>query len=189
MRFKGRAAAMVVAAVAMPAIGKDAPRLARPAQALDLGRWFGADNYPPSAIRAREQGRVIAIVSVDATGHPTACRIDVSTGSPALDDGTCHIALTKGRFEPARDAKGRAIAAETILPVRWVLPEDGDDRLSSGPNDFTSIMTIGADDTIIGCEMIVDGKPQPADIPRCGGEGFDPAGVRASLKVVGSFRM
>ncbi|MEH3104745.1 MAG: energy transducer TonB [Sphingomonas phyllosphaerae] len=150
---------------------------------------MGADNYPPAAIRAGEQGRVVAIVAVDATGHPTGCRIDISIGSPTLEKGTCDLILARGRFTPARDAKDRAIASEVTFPIRWVLPEDGDNRQPSGPVDFATIMTIAADDTIAGCEIIADGKPQTGDLTRCGGSGFNPAGLRASLKVAGRFRM
>ncbi|MEH3120992.1 MAG: energy transducer TonB [Sphingomonas phyllosphaerae] len=189
MRFKGWLAAMVVAAVAMPAIGKGSPRVVKEAAPLDVSDWIGADSYPLAAIRAGEQGRVVAIVAVDATGHPTRCRIDVSLGSPTLEEGTCALILARGRFTPARDAKDRAIASEVTFPIHWVLPEDGDNRQSSGPVDAATIMTIASDDTIAGCEIVVDGKPQATDLTRCGGPGFNPAALRANLKVVGSFRM
>ncbi|VXC56240.1 conserved hypothetical protein [Sphingomonas sp. 8AM] len=189
MRMKGWMAALVVAAAAMPTWGNSTPRVAKEAAPLDVANWMGADNYPPAAIRAGEQGRVVAIVAVDATGHPTACRIDVSIGSPTLEKGTCALILARGRFTPARDAKDRAIASEVTFPIRWVLPGDGDNRQPSGPLDFATIMTIAADDTIAGCEIIVDGKPQTTDLTRCGGPDFKPAGLRASLKVVGSFQM
>lgn len=189
MRMTGRVAALIAMLAAVPATGKNVPRVAKPPQPRNLGRWFGADNYPPSAIRAGEQGRVVAIVSIDATGRPTACRIDISTGSSALDEKTCDIVLTSGEFDPARDPRGRAIASEMPMPVRWVLPDAGDPRLRSGPNDFTMIQTIAADDTIEACEIIVDGKPQATEGAPCGAPGFDPAGMRATLKVVGRFRL
>ncbi len=186
MRIKGWMAALVVAAAAMPAAGKDSPRVVKAAVPIDIGEWLGADNYPPSAIRAGEQGRVVAIVSIDATGRPTACRIDISIGSPALEKGTCDVLLAKGKFEPARDAKGRAVASEMTMPVRWVLPGEADYPLPSESNDFINITTIAADDTIIGCESLVNGKLQSNDLNRCG---FNPAGLRANVKAVGSYRL
>lgn len=180
--------ALVVVAAAVPAVGKDAPRVAKEAVPLDVGEWLGADNYPPAAIRAGEQGRVVAVVSLDATGHPTACRIDVSIGSPVLEKGTCDIVLAKGKFEPSRDAKGRAIASTFILPVRWVLPEDGDNRKTVGPIDLIHIVSVGADDAIVNCETSVDGKAQPTAPEQCGGPG-DRAELRGRLKVSGPYRM
>ncbi|WP_341207757.1 energy transducer TonB [uncultured Sphingomonas sp.] len=177
--------ALVVAA-AVPAVGKDAPRVVTEAVPLDVGEWLGFDSYPPAAIRAGEQGRVVAIVTIDATGHPSACRIDISIGSPVLEKGTCDVVLSKGKFAPARDAKGRAVASEMTMPVRWVLPGEGDYPLPSDPNDFTNITTIASDDTIIGCESLVNGKLQSNDLARCG---LNPAGLRANVKVVGSYRL
>lgn len=189
MRTIGWMTALVVAAAAaMPAMGKDAPRVVKEAVPLAVGEWLGADNYPPAAIRAGEQGRVVAVVTIDATGHPTACRIDISIGSPVLEKGTCDVVLAKGKFEPARDAKGRAVASTLTLPVRWVLPEDGDNRQPSGPFDLTHIATIAADDSIIRCEITVDGKPQPAAAEQCGGAG-DRAELRRRLKLSGPYRM
>ncbi len=186
MRAMGWMTVLVVAAAAVPAAGKDAPRVVKEAVPVNVGEWLGADNYPASAIRAGEQGRVVAIVSIDATGHPTACRIDISIGSPALEKGTCDVVLAKGQFEPARDARGRAVASAMTMPVRWVLPGEGDYPLPSEVHDFTSIMTIAADDTIIGCESLVDGKLQSNCLTRCG---FNPAGLRANVKAVGSYRL
>lgn len=180
--------ALVVVAAAVPAVGKDAPRVAKEAVPLDVGEWLGADNYPPAAIRAGEQGRVVAVVSLDATGHPTACRIDISIGSPVLEKGTCDVVLAKGKFEPARDAKGRALASTLTLPVRWVLPEDGDNRQPSGPVDLVHIVTVGADDSIIRCEITVDGKPQVTSSEQCGGPG-DRVEVRRRLKLAGPYRV
>lgn len=186
MRMKAWMGALFVAAAAMPAAAKDSPRVVKAAVPIDIGEWLGPDNYPPSAIRAGEHGRVVAIVSIDATGHPTACRIDISIGSPALEKGTCDVVLAKGKFEPARDAKGRAIASEMTMPVRWVLPGQADYLLPSETNDFINITTIAADDTIIGCESLVTGKLQSNDLTRCG---FDPAGLRANVKAVGVYRL
>lgn len=168
---------------------RETPAPAKEAVPVDVAAWLGADNYPPEAIRAGEQGRVVAIVAVDATGRATACRIDVSIGSPALEKGTCAAVLAKGRFEPARDAAGRAVASELTLPVRWALPESDDDRQPSGPFDMTQIVTVGADDVIAGCEMVVDGKPQATTAMQCSGPGANPAELRPRLKMAGGYRM
>ena len=89
----------------------------------DAAGAFSADSYPFDAIRKGEQGRTLAWISVDASGTPTACRIESSSGSDSLDRATCRIALQRMHFDPARDGKGNAIAGGIGLPVKWVLPE------------------------------------------------------------------
>lgn len=88
------------------------------------GTAFGDDAYPPDAIRAGEQGRTTALLRIDASGTPISCAIKTSSGSPSLDAATCSIALRRARFDPAREAQGKAISSTYTLPVRWVLPDD-----------------------------------------------------------------
>lgn len=89
------------------------------------GQYFGAAEYPPRALRRGEQGRVIARLAIDATGHVAGCAVASSSGSAELDAAVCRIAGERVRFAPARDDKGRAIASTYMLPVRWVLPTGG----------------------------------------------------------------
>lgn len=182
---------MAASLFATPVAGwsKEVPQQATEAVPIDIGSWIGPDNYPPEAIRAGEQGRVVAIVSIDAAGHPTACRIDVSIGSPALERGTCATVLANGRFEPARDARGRAIASEMTLPIRWVLPSEEDTRPPSGPWDTIHIITIDADDTVLNCKVTVNGKPQSTTLADCGRPGGSPAELRERLKITGRYSM
>lgn len=87
------------------------------------GLAFGADAYPAEAIRAGQQGRTVAKLTVDASGTPIRCTVTTSGGSRALDRATCGTTLARVRFEPARDDRGAPISSEFTLPVRWVLPE------------------------------------------------------------------
>lgn len=100
------------------------PSLADSPPRGDPAVYFGPDQYPLDAIRAEEQGRVVAVLRLDATGTPRACTVRVSSGSRSLDAGTCAIALRDVVFIPARDHEGRAIASTYVLPVRWVLPDE-----------------------------------------------------------------
>ena len=84
---------------------------------------FGPDAYPRDAIRAGQQGRTVADLTIDEIGTPVHCAIRVSSGSPSLDRATCSIAIRKVRFEPARDARGAVTRGRYRLPVRWVLPD------------------------------------------------------------------
>lgn len=88
---------------------------------------FAAEDYPAEALGRGEQGRTVALLTVDASGAPTGCAIETSSGSAALDAATCRIACGRVRYRPARDSEGRPIASSTTLPVRWVLP-DADKR-------------------------------------------------------------
>ncbi|MFA5965381.1 MAG: energy transducer TonB [Sphingomonas sp.] len=90
----------------------------------DVSRFFGPDAYPPSAIRAEAQGRVVASLSVGPDGRVSSCTVTSSSGNSDLDDATCRIARSKVRFTPAKDDAGNPTASTFTLPVRWVLPSD-----------------------------------------------------------------
>ncbi|MGN6277925.1 MAG: energy transducer TonB [Sphingomonas sp.] len=95
------------------------------ASPMNPASWFDYNDYPIDAIRRGEQGRVAFTVAVDATGHPTKCRITTSSGSSALDDGTCAIIISKGRFQPAHDEDGKPIAGNWSSATRWALAQPG----------------------------------------------------------------
>ncbi|HSI16422.1 MAG TPA: energy transducer TonB [Sphingomonas sp.] len=85
-------------------------------------RFFGVTAYPPAAIAAHAQGRVVSVAGVDKRGGVTSCTVVVSSGNKALDDGTCRIIREQVHLIPARDKDGNAIASHYVLPVRWSLP-------------------------------------------------------------------
>lgn len=87
------------------------------------GRFFGNDAYPSAAIRAGEQGRVVAKLTVGTDGRVTNCVVATSSGSSILDSTTCSIAQRRVRFTPAQDQDGNPIVSTYTLPIRWVLPD------------------------------------------------------------------
>lgn len=110
------------------------------------GAYFGPDAYPVEALKAEQQGRVVALLGTDAQGRVASCKIEVSSGSDTLDRTTCQIALQKLTFTPATDRKNRPMASMYHLPVRWVLP--------TGPEDVDNTQlealleqTVSTDDT------------------------------------------
>lgn len=113
---------------APPAPAPAPPAPPRVSQAAGLkgspGQFFGTDNYPPAAIRAQAQGRVVARLSVGTDGRVTDCTVSSSSGNDDLDSTTCRIAKSRVRFSPAKDDSGNPIASVYTLPVRWVLPAD-----------------------------------------------------------------
>ena len=76
-------------------------------------------HYPIWALRAGVGGRMMYEASVDATGKPTGCTVLVSTGSRRLDDEACGMVLQRGRFHPAKNAKGIAEAGIYRGGLTW----------------------------------------------------------------------
>lgn len=97
------------------------PRPAKPPRA-DLRPYFGTPDYPPDALRAREQGVVYYAVIVAPSGRVQACAVTRSSGSAALDAATCAIFFTRVRYTPAKDAAGRAVIGQDMGHVTWRLP-------------------------------------------------------------------
>ena len=86
------------------------------------GQYFGADNYPPEAIRAGAQGRVSARLSIGTDGRVSDCTVTSSSGNDSLDSAVCRISRSRVRFSPAKDDSGNPITSTYPLNVRWVLP-------------------------------------------------------------------
>ncbi|MGJ3626441.1 energy transducer TonB [Sphingomonas sp. MMS24-JH45] len=106
-----------------PAPPPPAPSLAVGAEVRgDRTAWFGTDDYPPSAIRAEEEGTVAVALGIGGDSRVTSCRVTASSGSSALDQVTCRLYQKRARFTPARDAGGATIAASYSDRVVWRLP-------------------------------------------------------------------
>jgi periplasmic protein TonB len=109
---------------APPAPAPAPPRVSQRAGVKgDPGRFFGADNYPPAAIRAGAQGRVVASLQIGPNGRVTGCTVTASSGNSDLDDATCRGAR-RISFSPAKDDAGQPVASTYTLPIRWQLPDD-----------------------------------------------------------------
>ncbi len=58
------------------------PRISQAAVAKgNPGQYFNSDNYPPSALRAGEQGRVVASLTIGTDGRVADCEVTSSSGS------------------------------------------------------------------------------------------------------------
>ena len=102
-----------------------APRQSQAAVARgNPAQYFSADNYPPEALRAGAQGRVVARLTIGTDGRVSDCSVTASSGNDALDNAVCRIARSRIRYTPAKDESGSPISSSTTLPVRWVLPQD-----------------------------------------------------------------
>ena len=101
------------ARAAVPAIRANA-RPASPLQSL-----INIADYPPSALREREQGTPRFRLTVGPDGRVTGCVILVSSGSPALDSTTCRVLRSRARFTPAVDANGRPVEDQYFGEISW----------------------------------------------------------------------
>ena len=114
---------MTVAAALALAAAAGAQEVTRPVPVGSPGQWVTADDYPPSALRAGAEGRVVAMLGIDRASTVTSCAVQTSSGNAALDAATCAIMTTRGAFTPAKDAAGKPVPSSYVLPVRWALPK------------------------------------------------------------------
>jgi len=73
-------------------------------------------DIPRSVWRAGNRGNVVAHFTVGVDGRASDCTVRQSSGHPQLDATTCRLIEQRFRFEPARDARGRAVAR----PYGWL---------------------------------------------------------------------
>lgn len=98
-----------------------APQAARPRN--DPARWITTNDYRSSWIARELTGTARFRLDIAADGRVTGCAITGSTGHAALDMATCRLLEQRARFEPARNAKGDAVAGSFVNAVRWELPD------------------------------------------------------------------
>jgi TonB family protein len=120
------------------------------------GRWVSVADYPPAALRHEREGVTDFEVDVDENGLPGACRVTHSSGDAALDEATCRV-TARARFEPARDAVGKAIASKFASRIAWQI---GGPRLHDRGVIVTS-MDASADGVITHCDTSVQGQVPP----------------------------
>jgi len=96
---------------------------ASPARAkANLASLFSDQDYPATALAAREQGMVGFALDVGANGRVSGCTITQSSGSTALDDTTCRLIRSRARFTPATDAGGATVPDKVRGKIVWTLP-------------------------------------------------------------------
>jgi TonB family protein len=96
---------------------------AAPPRPINPRSWVQAEDYPLEAAKYGLAGKVKIRLTVEPKGRVTGCEILQSAG-PALDTATCRLLVERGRFEPARDASGQALASTYESQINWTVPED-----------------------------------------------------------------
>ena len=84
-----------------------------------ISQWITVDDYPPSSLRALEEGTVTVRFDLDSTGRPVNCSVLHSSGASALDRATCAIITRRGRLPVASgDGAPRVIEGS----YSWKIP-------------------------------------------------------------------
>ncbi|MEL7188409.1 MAG: TonB family protein [Pseudomonadota bacterium] len=86
------------------------------------GNWITTNDYRSTWIRREYSGRASFTLEISASGRVTGCNITRSTGHSALDEATCSLLTKRGRFNPAQDSSGGAVAGTYSSAINWELP-------------------------------------------------------------------
>ena len=109
-----RGACAVRREVRRPAPLRTSARPAMPLQSL-----INIADYPPSALREREQGRPGFRLTVGPDGRVTGCVILVSSGSPALDSTTCRVLRSHAALRPRSTAPDWPVEDRYWGEIAW----------------------------------------------------------------------
>ncbi len=91
-----------------------------PAQAVNGGRdWVYTSDYPRAALAERRGGVVTVRLTVTRNGEVAQCAIAQSSGFRDLDDVSCMAMTMRGRYVPARNARGRPVESEVLRQIVW----------------------------------------------------------------------
>jgi TonB family protein len=77
------------------------------------------EDYPEAALRKEESGLVSVLLHVSAEGRVSGCEVTESSGSAALDSGTCDIFRRRAHFDPARSPEGKPIEGAYRTHASW----------------------------------------------------------------------
>jgi len=88
-----------------------------------LATYISSDDYP-TGLEHHQEGRVSLNLDIEPSGRVVACRVTESSGSAQLDRTACRVMRSRARFEPARNARGVAVAGRFRAAVQWTLPAD-----------------------------------------------------------------
>ena len=130
---------------------------ARAPELLNMEEVFTGDDYPAVAQRNNQQGKVVVLVDVDRTGVATSCKIKESSGHVSLDEQTCALFRARARFEPARDSRGRAIAARYQRLIVWRLEGNSAPPLPRQAWLLRTTLSFGADGKMVACKVEATG--------------------------------
>jgi protein TonB len=80
-------------------------------------------DLPEGVLALGQEGTVGVLFAVEADGHANHCRIEHSSGYPALDGLACRLIEQRFRFQPAKDRFGRSVRSWVEESHTWVARE------------------------------------------------------------------
>ncbi|HWI75739.1 MAG TPA: energy transducer TonB [Sphingomicrobium sp.] len=92
--------------------------------------WFEFRDYPMKAFDKNQEGVTRFQLLVSPEGSIESCKVTSSSGHDELDTTTCYLAQKRVKFQPARDAEGRAVWGIYRSQAVWAIP---DHRLYAPP--------------------------------------------------------
>jgi TonB family protein len=143
-----------ILAAALTALSPAAARTAKATGPVPLtapGSWLTEDDYPASAMHVRDHGLTVFALAIDAQGRVSSCRITASSGSAILDEATCRLITERGRFTPARDARGRAVPGQFASRVRWQFDPERAEPIVAWRTAVA--LNIARDGTVLSCTI------------------------------------
>lgn len=147
--------------IAFAALAIDPAAPADPHPLQPLGAWFADSDYPVAAIRREASGTVFIRVQVGADGAPINCAV-VQPVDPDLDEATCRIMMSRARFSPARDRRGRAAAGTFAGRIRWVLPAETGSaaKVRFAPFVVRVTFALSRGQRVSNCTVASEGNPE-----------------------------
>lgn len=98
-------------------------RMPTPVGGGGIGQWVRSWDYPPEVLRRGGTGTVIMRLTIDANGRVNNCEVAASSGHGLLDQTSCAILSTRGRYEPALSQDGRPVEVTTVATLSWRLSQ------------------------------------------------------------------
>jgi TonB family protein len=86
----------------------------------ELAAIFSTEDYPYEAYSRGKGGTVGVLFWIEATGRVSNCEVIESSAAPVLEKTTCDVLTKRAKYNPAKDATGRAVRAPSFSRVRWM---------------------------------------------------------------------
>lgn len=82
------------------------------------------DDLPQGLLQPGQEAGAQVRYTVMPDGTVSGCRVDRSSGFPAIDATACRLIEQRFRFRPARDRAGNAVAATIVEEHVWVARQE-----------------------------------------------------------------
>jgi len=136
---------------------------------INPGDWL-AD--APRWMKGMDPKRLVVHVEVTEQGGARHCSVVASSGDALLDRAGCWLTTINARYEPARDANGKAVASEDQLAFRLVPtappPAQNADALRHNEQGLVRMsLTMGVDGYVNQCAIIQSSSSAILDSTSC----------------------